>query len=99
MVSLTNIMLEGNQKFLGNNYNTRKQYMLTIFEYRCLESIVLGKETRPTSAGRDQDKFDGQDREVVMLLKLSMTDEMFLEVQTRTSSATIWKRLKEMQET
>lgn len=73
--------------------------MLTIFEYRCLAGILLGKETRPTAAGRDQDKFDGKDREAIMLLKLSVTNEMLPEVQTETSSATIWKHLKEMHET
>lgn len=39
--------------------------MLAIFEYKCLATIVLGKDTRPVpqAAGRDQDKFDGRDRE------------------------------------
>ena len=99
MASLTNIMLEGNQKFSGKNYNTWKQRMLTIFEYRCLASIVLGKETRPIVVGRDQGKFDRQNKEAVMLLKLSVIDEMLPEVQTGTNSATIWQHLKEMHET
>jgi hypothetical protein len=47
-----------------------------------LSDIVLGKTTRPDVVGKDQDKFDGQDREAMMLLKLSMTDEMLPEVQT-----------------
>ena len=65
--------------------------MLAIFEYRCLADIVLGKDTRPTIAGKDQDKFDGQDRETMILLNLSMIDEMLLEIQTGTNSAAIWK--------
>jgi hypothetical protein len=63
MATLTNIMLEGNQKFSGKNYNTWKQRMLAIFAYRCLSDVVLGTSPRPTVAGKDQDKFDGQDRE------------------------------------
>ena len=99
MAMLSNIMLEGNHKFSGKNYNTWKQRMLAIFEYRCLADIVLGKDTRPAVAGKDHDKFDGQDREAVMLLKLSMTNEMLLEIQIRKNSATIWKHLKELHET
>ena len=99
MAMLSNIMLEGNQKFSGKNYNTWKQRMLAIFQYRCLANIVLGKDTRPTIAGKDKDKFDGQDREAVMLLKLSMIDEMLLEVQTGKDFAAIWKHLKDLHET
>jgi len=99
MDSLTNIMLEGNQKFSGKNYNMWKQHMLAIFEYKCLSSIVLGKETRPTAVGRDQDKLEGQDREAVMLLKLCVTTKMLPGVQSRISSTAILKHLKEMHET
>ena len=94
MVTLSNIMLEGNQKFSGKNYNTWKQRMLAIFKYRCLVNIILGKDTRPTIASKDQDKFDGQNIEAVMLLKLSMTDEMLPEIQTGKNFASIWKHLK-----
>jgi hypothetical protein len=80
MATLTNIMFEGNQKFSGKNYNTWKQRMLAIFAYRCLSDVVLGTSPCPTVAGKDQDKFDGQDRAVVMLIKLSLTDEMLPEV-------------------
>jgi hypothetical protein len=41
---------------------------------------VLGKVTRPTVAGRDQDKYDEKGREAVMLIKLSVINEMLLEV-------------------
>jgi hypothetical protein len=53
MAALTNIMLEGNQKFSGKNYNTWKQRMLAIFAYRCLSDVVLGTSPRPTVAGKD----------------------------------------------
>jgi hypothetical protein len=43
-ITLSNIMLEGNQKFNGQNFNAWKQPMLAIFEYRCLDRLVLGKE-------------------------------------------------------
>ena len=99
MATLSNIMLEGNQKFSRKNYNTWKQRILAIFENGCLADIVLGKDTRPTIAGKDQDKFDGQNIEAVMLLKLSMTNEMLPEIQTGKNFAAIWKHLKELHKT
>jgi hypothetical protein len=38
--------------------------------------IDLGKVTRPTLAGKDQNKFDEKFKEVVMLIKLYVIDEM-----------------------
>jgi hypothetical protein len=49
--------------------------------------------------GKDQDKFDEKDKEVVMLIKLSMTNEMLTEVQTGKTSSTIWTHLKDLHET
>jgi hypothetical protein len=91
MSTLTNIMLEGNHKFFGKYYNTWKQRMLAIFAYRCLSDVVLGTSPRPTVAGKDQEKFDGQDREAMMLIKLSMTDEILPGVQNGKTATTIWK--------
>jgi hypothetical protein len=68
------------------------------FCIRCLSDVVLGTSPRPTVAGKDQDKFDGQDREAVMLIKLSVTDEMLPEVQNGKTVAAIWKQLKETHE-
>jgi hypothetical protein len=65
--------------------------MLSIFVYWCLSDVVLGTSPRPTVAGKEQDKFDGQDREVMMLIKLSMTDEMLPEVQNGKTVAAISK--------
>ena len=91
-------MLEGNQKFSGKIYNTWKQQMLAIFTYRCLSDVVLGRSPLPTVVGKDQDKFDGQDREAVMLIKLSVIDEMLPEVQNGKTAAAIWKQLKDTHE-
>lgn len=99
MATLSNVMLESSQRFNGKNYNTWKQRMLTIFEYRCLDALVLGTEVRPTVAGKDQDKYDGGNREVVMLLKLSVTDEMLSEVPSGKTAAEIWKHMKDLHET
>ena len=54
--------------------------MSSIFEYRCLSNMVFGKKTRPMVVGKDWDKFDDRDREAIMLLNLSMTDAMLLEI-------------------
>lgn len=72
--------------------------MLAIFEYKCLVDIVPGKDTRPTTMGY-QNKYDERDREAVMLIKLSITNEMLLEVQTEKTSVAIWKRLQKLHET
>lgn len=75
MACLMNILLEGSRKFNGRNYNTWKQRMLTIFEYRVIDQLVLGKATHPSLASPIQTKFDEQNRETVMLIKLSMIDD------------------------
>jgi hypothetical protein len=72
--------------------------MLAIFAYQCLSYVILGTSPCPTVAGKDQDKFDGQDREAVMLIKLYVTDEMLPEVQNGKTAAMIWKQLKETHE-
>lgn len=70
-------MLEHNQKFNSRNYNTWKQRMMTIFEYRCLEKIALGTKSHPTLASKDNDKFDEQNREAIMFIKLFVTNDEF----------------------
>eukprot|EP00253_Pinus_taeda_P011625 PITA_11625 len=99
MASLTNLMLEGNQRFNGTNYNISKQRMLTIFEYRHLDQLVLGKELHPGIAGTDQDKFDDRNREAIMLLKLFVTDDQLLQIPFGKTAAKIWQHLKELHET
>jgi hypothetical protein len=44
MVSLAHIMLNGNKKFNGQNFKSEKLKMLAIFQYKCLDKLVLGKE-------------------------------------------------------
>lgn len=73
--------------------------MLTIFEYRCLDQLVLGKESHPTTAGDDQDKHDVKNREVVMLIKLSVTDDQLPQVPTGKTAKEIWDLLKDLHET
>jgi hypothetical protein len=55
--------------------------------------------TYPVIASKDQDKFDEQDREFVMLIKLSVIDEMLTEVQTSKTSSNIWTHLKYLHDT
>ena len=73
--------------------------MLTIFEYRRLDQLVLAKELRPGIAGTDQDKFDDRNREAVMLLKLSVTDDQLPQIPFGKTTAEIWQHLKELHET
>eukprot|EP00253_Pinus_taeda_P002078 PITA_02078 len=99
MASLTNLMLEGSQRFNGTNYNIWRQRMLTIFEYRRLDQLVLNKELRPGTAGTDQDKFDDRNREAVMLLKLSVADDQLPQIPSGKTAAEIWQQLKDLHET
>ena len=73
--------------------------MLTIFEYRRLDKLVLGTKTRPTSDQAKQDKFDDRNREAFMLLKLSIIDDQLPQIPSGKSDVEIWKYLKELHET
>lgn len=73
--------------------------MLTIFEYRVIDQLVLGKATRPTTAGPEQTKFDEQNREAVMLIKLSVIDDQLPQIPSGKTAAEIWEHLKTLHET
>lgn len=49
--------------------------MLSIFEYRRLDELVLGTKACLTSDQAEQDKFDDRNREAIMLLKLFVIDD------------------------
>lgn len=96
MVTLSSIMLEakfnGQHSIHGNgqNFNTWKQWMLAIFEYRCLDKLISGKEIWNETDKDSQVKYHAKNREVVILIKLFVMDEMLLEVQTGDNAFTIW---------
>ena len=99
MASLTNILLEHNSKFNGHNYGTWKQCIIAIFEYRNTDQLVLGVTQRPTSPGPDQDTWDLNNREAVMLLKLSIADDQLSQIPSGKTAAEIWTHLKGLHET
>ncbi len=99
MASLTNILLEHNSKFNGRNYGTWKQRIIAIFEYRNTDQLVLGVKQRPTSPGPDQDTWDLNNREAVMLLKLSVADDQLSQIPSGKTAAEIWTHLKGLHET
>jgi len=68
--------------------------MMTIFEYRCLDKIILGTTTRPPVAGKDQGRFDEQNCEAVMLIKLSIIDDQLPQVLFGKTTKEIWESLK-----
>jgi len=49
----------------------------------------LGKELSPGTLGADQDKFDDRNREAVMLLKLSVTDDQLPQIPSGDTDAEI----------
>lgn len=73
--------------------------MIMIFEYRCLDQVVLGNSTRPTIAGKDQDKRAERNQEVVMLIKLSVIDDQLPQVSSSKTNAQVWTNLKDLHET
>jgi hypothetical protein len=99
MASLSHIMLDKNKKFNGQNFKSWKQKMLAIFEYRCLDKLVLGKEIWSETNVDAQEKYDAKNREVVMLIKLSVTNEMLPEVQDGNDAFVMWGNLWKMHET
>ena len=74
MASLTNILLEHKSKFNGRNSRTWKQCIIAIFEYWNTDQLVLGVTKRLTSPSPNQDTWDLNNREAVMLLKLFVVD-------------------------
>jgi hypothetical protein len=53
-------MLERSQKINGRNFNIRKQQMLAIFEYRCLDKLILGKEIQSETNEDTLEKYDAK---------------------------------------
>jgi hypothetical protein len=65
MAILVHIILKGNEKFNGQNFNSWKQKMLTIFKYRCLDELVLQKEIRNDIDVDAQEKYDAKNQEAM----------------------------------
>lgn len=99
MASLTNILLEHNSKFNGRNYGTWKQRIIAIFEYQNTDQLVLGVTKCLTSPGPDQDTWDLNNQEAVMLLKLSVVDDQLSQIPSGKTVVEIWTRLKGLHET
>jgi hypothetical protein len=89
-------MLEGSQKINGQNFNIWKQQMLAIFEYRCLDKLILGKEIQSETNEDTLEKYDAKNRKAIMLIKLFVTDEMLPEVQTGDNAFPIWQTLQNL---
>jgi hypothetical protein len=66
---------------------------LQSLSYRCLDKLILGKEIQSETNKDTLEKYDANNRKAVMLIKLSIMDEMLLEVQTRDNAFPIWQTL------
>jgi hypothetical protein len=62
MASLTHIMLDEKEKFNGQNYKSWKQYMFAIFEYKCLDKLILGKQVRSKTDVGAQEEYDAKNQ-------------------------------------
>ena len=58
-----------------------KKKMLAVFEYRGLDILALGEEVHTQMDVDSQAAYDTKNPEVVMLIKLLVTNELLLEVQ------------------
>lgn len=80
MASLTNFCSRGvrnsTAKILTPGNNECSQF----FDYCVIDQLVLEKVQRPFVAGPDQTKFDEQNREAVMLIKLLVTDDQLPQI-------------------
>jgi hypothetical protein len=72
--------------------------MLAIFEYRCLAKLVLGKEMQSKTNVDAQAEYK-KNRETVMLIKLSVTNEMLPKVHDGNDEFVMWGNLRDMHET
>ena len=69
------------------------------FEYQNTDQLVLGVTKHLTSPSPDQDTWDMNNREAVMLLKLSVVDDHLSQIPSRKTAAEIWTHLKGLHET
>jgi hypothetical protein len=72
--------------------------MLAIFEYKCLDKLILENEIHSETDIDAQEKYDAKNGEAVMLIKLSVMDEMLPEVQTGDDAFTNWQTLQNLHE-
>ena len=68
--------------------------MMTIYEYRSLDKIVLGTFQHLAIVDQDQAKFDEHNCEAIMLIKLCFTVDQLPQVPFGKSTAEIWEHLK-----
>ena len=73
--------------------------MLTIFEYQNIDQIVLGVTQRPTATSTNQDTWDQNNWQAVILLKLSVADDQLPQIPFSKTAAEIWEHLKTFHET
>ena len=94
MASLAHIMLNGNENFNGWNFKSWKHKMLAIFEYKCLDKHVLGKEVWSEIDVDAQAEYDVKNREAMMWIKLLVMNEILPTVHARGDAFTIWQYLE-----
>jgi len=81
MVNLPHILLDTNKNFNGQKFKSWKQKRLSIFEYRCLDKLVLRKEIWNETNVDAQEKYDSRNQGAVKLIKLSLMNQMIPEDQ------------------
>ncbi|KAH9310200.1 hypothetical protein KI387_038111, partial [Taxus chinensis] len=97
MAGLQHVLLPDSQISTGKNFSLWSHKILTICEYRNIEQILLGKESRPDNDELSVDKPDDYDKhhcKALTLLKLSIVENLISTVKNATSASNLWKQLK-----
>ncbi|KAH9303847.1 hypothetical protein KI387_008251, partial [Taxus chinensis] len=84
------------QKLAGTNFNVWSHKILTVTEFRDCDKIIKGDESRPATNFEDYDK---RHKEALLLLKMSVSDDMIPEVRNATMASTLWANLKDKYQT
>jgi hypothetical protein len=91
---LHHLIFSESEKLIRMNYSLWSHKILTISKFRDFDQIILDKEQRPTNNPEDYDK---RHKNYLLLLKLSVTDTLVLEVENATiTSCTMDKSQKQV---
>ncbi|KAH9307812.1 hypothetical protein KI387_035723, partial [Taxus chinensis] len=87
---------QGKISYLRDKLEREQEKRFRDREFRGFEKIITGVESRPTT---NFDDYDKRHREALLLLKLSVSDELIPEVRNATEVSKLWVSLKDKYQT
>ena len=91
-MSAPKILLSDAQLLKGPNFTAWKTKMRTILQFKDLWGIVSGKDAPPTYVDL-LEKYEKADAKALMLITLSLSDEVQPYIQEATASSQAWSAL------